>query len=706
MNKSISFNIITLLLFCHTIGTYANTFFSSSKSKSIYQTVNLAPTITAVGNQIYCVQTYIKIVTDVTISDPDDTAAEAIYIQISSGYAFGEDQLRLSGSHPSIITSWDATSGKLKLYSPSGAAITYTDFENAIKDVEFYNSSLSASGSREFSISIGEANYLPSTDHYYEFVSELGITWSNARSAAESRTYYGLQGYLATISDMDEAAFVGKQASGTGWIGGTDEATEGVWKWVTGPESGTVFWNGAENGSTPNFAFWNNFEPNDFGGYEDYAHITAPGVGILGSWNDLGDSGDSSGAYQPKGYIVEYGGMPGDPALQISASTTITIVSEPRLTSNVRTCTNTAATIEAEFSDGTLNWYPDLTSTNILFSGNSFTTPALTQNTTFYYDFGCQVRKPVDIEVIQIPTIISTNSPVNSCAGNTITLEATPSSGTINWYTDMSTQNIEATGKTLTVANANKSTIYYAEAIDKNCTSKMRIPITVTIYALPTISDEEITTCEGKSIPLNAGISNMKYLWSTGETTQIIRSKELNEYSVIVTTPEPENCSKTKKITIIQIAKPTIKDVVVNESNITIITTALGDFEYSLDGINYQNSNIFTVDAGGLYKAYVKDKNNCGKDSKSFVVISYPKFFTPNNDGENDFWSVIGMENFPSAIVEIYDRYGKPVASLSRRNLKWNGIYNGKPLPATDYWFVSKIDDSIPEKKGHFSLKR
>ncbi len=109
---------------------------------------------------------------------------------------------------PTIITSWDSNAGKLKLYSPTGIKVTYSDFVNAIKDVQFNNFSVSAAGIRNFSISIGQANYLPSTGHYYQFISNVGISWADAKIAAEMSTYFGIKGYLVTITSMEEAVSI------------------------------------------------------------------------------------------------------------------------------------------------------------------------------------------------------------------------------------------------------------------------------------------------------------------------------------------------------------------------------------------------------------------------------------------------------------------------------------------------------------------
>jgi gliding motility-associated-like protein len=133
---------------------------------------------------------------------------------------------------------------------------------------------------------------------------------------------------------------------------------------------------------------------------------------------------------------------------------------------------------------------------------------------------------------------------------------------------------------------------------------------------------------------------------------------------------------------------------------------AAGDFLYSINGQDFQSSNVFHVTTGGLYTCTVKEKNNCGTKTQKFIVLVAPEFFTPNNDGYNDTWYIKGLLNYPEAQVKIFDRYGKFIIELNHTTFSWDGTLNGKELPSSDYWYVATINDSTPEKRGHFSLKR
>lgn len=288
---------------------------------------NQPPTITATGDQVYCPGDSIAVVESVSITDPDSSTLDAVYIQITSNYDNPGDQLTLTGSHPNIDATWSVSQGRLFLDGPASLA----EFEAAIEAVRFSSTAAMAPGeTRDFSIVMDEANYLSVTGHYYEYVPALGITWTAAKAAAELRTFYGLSGYLATILHQDESDLLGSQAPGEGWIGASDAAVEGEWRWVTGPEAGTLFWIGDEGVGTPvpgMFSNWNAGEPNNSGN-EHYAHIiTKLHVGPLGSWNDL-PNGGGTGDYEPKGYLVEYGGMPGDPPFpDLAVTTQITVES-------------------------------------------------------------------------------------------------------------------------------------------------------------------------------------------------------------------------------------------------------------------------------------------------------------------------------------------------------------------------------------------
>jgi len=82
------------------------------------------------------------------------------------------------------------------------------------------------------------------------------------------------------------------------------------------------------------------------------------------------------------------------------------------------------------------------------------------------------------------------------------------------------------------------------------------------------------------------------------------------------------------------------------------------------------------------------------------------KFFTPNGDGENDTWQVLGVSSQPMSDIYIYDKFGKLLTQLDASDKEgWDGTFNGKQLPSSDYWFRVQLEDGRIHT-GHFSLIR
>ncbi|RZK01639.1 MAG: T9SS type B sorting domain-containing protein, partial [Flavobacterium sp.] len=208
------------------------------------------------------------------------------------------------------------------------------------------------------------------------------------------------------------------------------------------------------------------------------------------------------------------------------------------------------------------------------------------------------------------------------------------------------------------------------------------VELNISLVGKPIILiDDIVPICENANITVNAGSGFESYMWSTGSPSQSITITHAGNYSVTMTTTE--GCPFTKNFTVNQLLAPEISAVNVNGTTVTIITLAPGSYQYSVDGNNFQNSNIFTNVASGLHTATVI--NSCDSDSQTFVVVIVPKFFSPNQDSFNDFWKVEGMSFYPEAKVAIFDRYGKLITQLSQSNPVWDGMLNGKLLPATDY---------------------
>ena len=475
---------------------------------------NTAPTLTASGDQYYCPQSQINVVTDFNIVDPDDNDIEAVYVQISTGYVNGEDTLTLTGNHPNITTTWSVSEGKLTLKSSTGGNALYDDLIAAVKEVIFESSNTNPTIDKSFSITIGDANYLPSTEHFYEYIPNNGITWTSAKTAAEGRDYFGLQGYLATITSPEEAQLSGEQAEGQGWLGGSDEETEGTWKWVTGPEAGDTFWfglaNGNSNGADHTYTNWSAGEPNDWPNpgipsEENYLHVYSDG-----NWNDYPNNNNNI-----QGYIVEYGGTPGDPILNISASTTIKMAKITATTTDT-SCGTGQVTLSATSNTGFVLWFDSSNGGTKLASGNTFS-PTISATTTYYAlasaDGVCEngPRIAVTGTYYNIPTITSTTDTI-ICESGTGTLTATASVGTINWYNSATGGVSIASGTSYTTPTLTSTTIYYVDATENGCTTTTRTPVTATIQDTSTPTGNTTQTfCDIE----NATISNLTVVGNT-----------------------------------------------------------------------------------------------------------------------------------------------------------------------------------------------
>jgi len=258
----------------------------------------------------------------------------------------------------------------------------------------------------------------------------------------------------------------------------------------------------------------------------------------------------------------------------------------------------------------------------------------------------------------------------------------------------------------------NNQTIYARIMNVQGCYSDY--PVNLVVNTFDTILvDETIGLCEDSILTLDAESGFSSYEWNTipPQFTQQITVNSGGIYEVTLT--NALNCSKTKTFTIEASGIATIEDIIINdfqENNSAIIQVAassLGDYEFSLDGINYQDSNVFSNLNAGEYTVYIQDKKGCGIVFETFYILDYPKYFTPNNDGYNDTWYIKNLEkrNLENSIITVFDRYGKLLKQISGSSEGWNGTFNGNLLPASDYWFEIKLTNG-KSVKGHFTLKR
>ncbi|AWH85830.1 hypothetical protein HYN59_12260 [Flavobacterium album] len=256
------------------------------------------------------------------------------------------------------------------------------------------------------------------------------------------------------------------------------------------------------------------------------------------------------------------------------------------------------------------------------------------------------------------------------------------------------------------------ATIYARVVYNNNTECFATTSFDIIVHSIPQLQMNSIwTACQGQSVEITADAGYTSYEWSGGQTTQSITVSETGSHTVKVTNEYGCAAEKTIQVSISPI--PVIKRIDItdwtdNNNTITVVMedeTLAASFEYSVDGINFQDSNIFSGLPAGPYIVFVKDKFDCGLSTRPAFLLTYPKFFTPNGDGINETWRIKYAIMEPDMFTYIFDRYGKLITGFDNESPGWDGTLNGKPLPSTDYWFVV-VRQNGEEKKGHFSMIR
>ncbi len=262
------------------------------------------------------------------------------------------------------------------------------------------------------------------------------------------------------------------------------------------------------------------------------------------------------------------------------------------------------------------------------------------------------------------------------------------------------------------VNTANPQTLYVRveNASNANCYATTSFELEVKeqpVLGMP----GQWSICEDGSVDLIADGGYDGYLWSTGESTQEITVFEAGTYTVTATNVHGDlTCETTRQITVVESNVATIAtidtvDWTQNDNVITVNVEGNGDYEYSLDGIAYQDGNQFSNLSIDDYMVHVRDKNGCGIANEEVYLLYYPSYFTPNGDGYHDTWNIYNSNKEPRNSIHIFDRYGKLLTELKPSGNGWDGTFKGKPLPTSDYWFVVKRQNG-KQHTGHFALKR
>lgn len=280
------------------------------------------------------------------------------------------------------------------------------------------------------------------------------------------------------------------------------------------------------------------------------------------------------------------------------------------------------------------------------------------------------------------------NSAITTASFDLTTAPVTTQTGITKRFFKTQANALAGTNEILNATNyiTESSEVYVRVTNSNGCyaitkiTLKVLPPVKSTVLKDKTICIEDRTT-------LDAGPGFDGYEWSTGATTQTIQGVPVGAYWVKLKTGK---CFTLQQVNVYASQQPVIASLDITNNTITVNASGgTAPYEYSLDGITWQNSNVFNNLPRGENKIYVKDSFDCNPVIVQITVLNLVNAITPNGDNVNDVVDYSELAYKKDLIFTVYDRYGNKIYEADKmRNFRWDGTSSGKKILTGTYWYT------------------
>jgi gliding motility-associated-like protein len=293
-------------------------------------------------------------------------------------------------------------------------------------------------------------------------------------------------------------------------------------------------------------------------------------------------------------------------------------------------------------------------------------------------------------------------------ADGVLSATATGSSGYLYEWTNLETSMLMGTGQEIENLPAGTYQLMVQDEVGCTATNQIELVAPDTIEVEAFIQDVLCHDGRNGAITVNVdgGIEPLDYFWNNGGFGNRITQLEPASYAVTIL--DGNNCQQTTSFEVLNPdpiivafeTEPATEGC--NGAVTAIVEGGSEPYTYNWEQSDFETAELFDL-CYGEYFLQVRDRNGClseltsvGVEDRRFPCLSDRIILTPDNDGANEEFIILCVNEYPDNHLQIFNRWGQLVFEADNYDNTWNGItQGGTPLPEGPYYYV--LDYTDPE---------